>query len=240
MSFTKHISKILGDKLGISPKLVEKSLNEIFINDSHNSSEISEEGKKSTEHECERIPKGKSEQCGKTPTRSILDNESGELRWYCGTEKSGCYKIVFANISKGKTRAKAKKIPKQVSKPSTNRGRKEAADAKSIILAKKIIPASDVHISRYETKNGKFVRMEKETRILFRLDTKEAYGVLAGDDKTIKKLGATEIRWLETHELTFEKDEVEINNDSSTSEEGSKIDSSDDSSSFGSSDSDES
>lgn len=160
-------------------------------------------------HTCERIPRGKKDACGKRAKNFIEDGE--EKHWYCGTEKSGCYKTVTG--AKAKVSAKAvtstpNHKPKKTNIPTTNRGRKEASDSKSASLIHKIVKQKKLEIKSVKSK-GKTYWINLENRILFDRYTKEAYGVLDGDMETILPLQDSDVRWLEAHGVSIRKEEVD-------------------------------
>lgn len=233
MSFTEELSKYLAESLGVDEKVIEAALNQIKISttvefesqkkpefkpkkqskEPEPDSELKKQGQRSKDHKCQRIKRG-GELCNKKPTRLLLKPDGTE-RWLCGTQKSGCYKVEFGNMNKKVVKTSTTKAP------TTKSERKEVADSRSRILANKIITSKDVHVSKFKTKAGDVVRMEKETRILFRVDTAKAYGVLDKDDKTIQLLTSKEVQWLEAHGFKFEEDKVSIKPTTSKHEESS-------------------
>lgn len=171
-------------------------------------------------HTCERIPRGPNKDvCGK-PAKNSVDEGDGKLHWYCGTEKSGCYKCILGQMSRQtkstppKATPKAKKAPGK--KPTTLEGKKKLADENTKELIKKTIKRQKLTLKKRSV-GGKSVYMDNQTRVLVDRATQEAYGKLAKDNETIKSLEDEDIRWLEASGISVRQKE-----ESSESEEESE------------------
>jgi len=160
-------------------------------------------------HTCDRVPRGKTDPCGKNAKNKVDDE--GSVFWYCGTERSGCYKSILlaqkrqkkvaASKPKGKAPAKKAPAPKtttkpKAKKPTTNAGRKTASDTKSKSLVHKVTKRQKLDIKKVKV-GGKVLWVDSQSRVLFDRATQEAYGVLAKDNKTTEPLSEENIRWLE-------------------------------------------
>lgn len=153
-------------------------------------------------HKCERIPRNKTTVCGKTAKKSI--EIDGKLRWYCGTEKSGCYPSILSSIGK-------KEKDERVAKPVPSEAKSN--DIKSKSLIHKIIKKEEIHTIGMMV-NGKKIFMNPDSRVLFNRE-RIAYGMLDKDDKTILPISDENIRWLEAGNIPIEQQ----NQNSSSDEE---------------------
>jgi hypothetical protein len=153
---------------------------------------------------CERKPRGKSENCGKTAKMSIK-SEDGVERWYCGTEKSGCFKSIKSSVKR-----QAKVVPLKtplvtnVNKPPTLKDKKDFTDVKSRSLLNSVLQKKDLILRSIMVKNEK-LWVDHSTRILFDKKTQEAYGILDKDNETILNLTDKEIRLLEASNTLIKK-----------------------------------
>lgn len=157
-------------------------------------------------HTCVRVKRGQTEPCGKN-AKNEYDGQ-----WYCGTEKSGCYKcIIGAAARKSANDNPSIKRTSGSSKTSKSTGtledRKKNAAKKSQTLIQKVNESRILNIRKVEMSNGKSVFMEEETRILFNPKTKEAYGKLNKKQTEIKKLSDENIRWLEANNHSIKQEE---------------------------------
>ena len=152
-------------------------------------------------HKCDRIPRGKTEPCGKNAKNKV---KSDGTHWYCGTEKSGCYKAIMNAVNKSNT----KSAPKGKSKapaPKTNAGRKSSSDVKSKTLVDKLSKKSVINPRKI--KIGKETHyVDSETRILFDKVTKEAYGELSKDKKSVVPLSKKNIKFVEANGLKIREE----------------------------------
>ncbi len=159
-------------------------------------------------HICERTPRGKTEQCGKNAKNGVDDD--GTMRWYCGTEKSGCYATILKSMVRAKGPASGgAKGPVGGAKPNANANakakpntlveKKKVANIKSESLVRRITKKNKFDVRKVR-KGGKVYWMDFGTRILFDHATEEAYGVLDKKNKE-RKLNNEEIRLLEAHGL---------------------------------------
>ena len=178
-------------------------------------------------HTCERIPRGKSEPCGK-PAKNSIDVE-GEEKWYCGSEKVGCYHSVLSSVSKVEKGNKAKKVSKandsdeekkpakQVTKQPAKSPKKTQAEIKSQSLIHKIIKKDNI-VTRTILVKGDKLHIHPESRVLFRRDG-VAYGELHKDNVTILPISDSNVRWLESCNTKIEQISKNERSDEESEEE---------------------
>lgn len=148
-------------------------------------------GSKKTDekHTCERTINGKEESriCGK--------NASNELdgMWFCGTEKSGCYKSA---LSKSPAKASAKATGKAggVKAPIA----KGASKGKPAVVVQKVQKRERLNLQEIPEGSGIWVDL-KNYRMVYCQDPKEVYGILDDDDETILPLTEETITFAEGH-----------------------------------------
>jgi hypothetical protein len=174
---------------------------------------VEKKNKPAEKHTCERIKRGQTDHCGKNATKSIGTGK--QQKWFCGTEKAGCYsaelnaeakkntekKAVDANVSKvmqksgkndnTKNGAKGGDISKK-----TNEERKIVSDNKSKSLVHSIL--GNLNVNK-KTINGKLLYIERTKRILYDFENNEFYGILDKDNKTVLPIPDDIIKWIETH-----------------------------------------
>lgn len=192
-------------------------------------SDKSEDDKK---HTCDRIPRGKSESCGKNAKNKL--EEDGVVNWYCGTENSGCYKSILlgqkrqtkAGASKpkpppskkdgpakkdapGKKEAPGKKAP-PAKKDAVSK--KKESDVKAASLISKVAKNKALNIKKIKVK-GELLWMDEKNRLLFNKDSNKAYGVLNKDGVTIEKLTKENIRFLEANGIQFVTNKKSVDTD---------------------------
>lgn len=168
--------------------------------------------KKTEEHKCERIPRGKSESCGKNARNSIEIN--GEVQWYCGTKDSGCYhSILSLNNKKEKNEKIKKSVPEKQANPQ------KAADIKTKSLVHKIMKTDKITIKSIMVDDKKLY-IDPKSRVLFHRDG-VAYAMLDKDDKTISNLVDDKIRWLESCNVKIEQKKKDESSDESSSDDDS-------------------
>jgi hypothetical protein len=167
----------------------EKDDTKTFIEKNISKKEPVSKKSESTVHKCERIPRGKSEPCGKTAKKSI--EVDGKLRWYCGTENAGCYHSILGSSNKKEKNEKSIVLPKKTSE-----------DVKSQSLVHKFVKKESI-FTRSVMVNGEKTHIHPDTRVLFRRNGK-AYGVLDKDDKTILSINDENVRWLEASNIEIE------------------------------------
>lgn len=168
-------------------------------------------------HTCDRIPRGKTDACGKS-AKNRFEGDDGTVNWYCGTEKSGCFKSILLgqkrqtklSVSKSKSgsnfsKKDSVKAP-PAKKPSTNTGRKIASNAKTNSLLNKVSKRQTLDIKKIKVGN-KVLWVDIQSRVLFDRGTQEAYAVLAKDNKTIQPLSDENIRWLEASGISIRIEE---------------------------------
>ena len=148
-------------------------------------------------HTCEKIPRGKTDPCGKKAKRSY------EGKWYCGTEKSGCLKSIIN---------KATKVQKSGStneKPMTKKEQKKSiSDIKSQVLVHQITKTQKLSVKKLIIKN-KVYWINHASRVVFDREKREAYGKLDKDNITIKKLDDNTVRWLEANGINIKEGSIE-------------------------------
>jgi len=159
-----------------------------------------------TIHYCENIQRGKQYACGseemakekgvknrKRATKFIEIN--GKKSWYCGTEKSGCYKS-----AKGAAE-KAEQKNQVLDNVNTSAPKKSEVEIKSKVLdnsrrvklrCKKMIL------------NGKNIYFDPELLYVANEVTKQVYGKLSLDKKTIEDL-TEDINFLDKNDIPFEE-----------------------------------
>jgi hypothetical protein len=169
-----------------------------------------EDTKTNEKHTCERVKKGQTEKCGKNAMRFIEDGN--KKRWYCGTEKAGCY-LSELNV-KAKKDSEKEAIPantktastkKSSSVPKTNTDRKLLSENKSKSLVQTVIKQLDILPKKV---NGKTIHMEKVSRALIDPQTREFYGILDEDNQTILPLDAKTIKMIESSGHTIRQEKV--------------------------------
>lgn len=215
--FGNFLAKHLSNELGCSISNVEKALSSFHSASVKTSSEKTNNKKPQTtneKHTCERIPRGHKEPCGKRAKNSVEDSD-GNIHWYCGTEKNGCYKSVLGRINREKEKKASQTLSKTISnekkgtstakKGTSQKERKKEADIKSSILCNKVLVTKKFIIKRYKMKDGSTVLMDPNTRILFKhrktdKDTPKAYAKLTKDEEIVD-LNDKEIRFLETNNV---------------------------------------
>lgn len=169
---------------------------------------------------CQRIPRGKTEICGKAAKNKVEDN--GEEKWYCGTEKSGCYSSVISALGKKEKNTRDKKSSPTVIAPTP---KKNPSEIKSQSLVHKIIQTEKITTKGIMV-DGKKLFMHPDTRILFNRD-KKAYGELSKDDKTILPISDKNIRWLEATNTFIEDQKKEEEEEETDVEEDTDKDTGD-------------
>ena len=156
------------------------------------------------DHTCERIPRGKTDPCGK----KAKNNADGH--WYCGTEKSGCYKSILGALTR-KTKADAAKplatTTRGPKKKPTLKEKKKNADAKSQNLIDRVIKRKKLQLKKI-TVGGKVRWIEHNRRILIDRATNEAYGELSKKNKIVP-LSDKNVRFLESSNISIRKDDSE-------------------------------
>lgn len=222
--FSKQLVNHLSNELDCDKEDVENALNS-FLPSSKPEKPVKEEVKKSSKNAtCERIPRGRTDPCGKGAKNSLIDLEGVE-RWYCAP----CYKCAQNKIQREKEKNASETIAKEAPKPgkkkttnSTQKERKKEADIKSEVLCRKVTRTNRINAKRYKTKNGTTVFMDRDTRILFepaknKGDSPKAYAKLDEDEEIID-LEDKEIRFLEANNVTIKqkktKKSKKVKNDS--------------------------
>ena len=199
ISYLKEWSKALD----VSESSLSKTLNPVivFTLEDEPTKKVSEPVAKKNEsqevksdevHICERVPRGKKDKCGKKAKMSICSQ--GKTHWYCGSEKSGCYKsaknalnVVDSVVNKVKTQPnKEKKTVEEIKKQTLL---DKVTEKKNFTTSKVLVDGKELHIC---TAN----------RVLFNAADSKAYGVLSDTDK-VMALGDKEKRWLDANGLTF-------------------------------------
>lgn len=162
-------------------------------------------GKKSN-HTCCRLKKGSVDPCGKPSKRSVTVD--GEEKWYCGTERSGCFKIMMATAQKFETKKVDQSLKSQAVKT-------DPAKVKTKVLD---IISKGEKITFSKTRHGEgHIYRNKETNFVSNQETNKVIGKF---DKALKKvvpLKEEDYAELEKYSLDFERPKDES---SSSSEEG--------------------
>lgn len=190
-----------------------KQVKKLSINEDDDTKNFIKEStnkKKTEEHKCERIPRGKSDSCGKNARNSIKVN--GVLQWYCGTKDSGCYHSILSLTTKKEKNEKIKKsIPEKQANPQ------KAADIKTKSLIHKITKTDEIVVKSIMVDDKKLY-IDPKSRVLFHRD-RTAYGMLGKDDKTILDLSDDKIRWLESCNVKIEQKKKAESSDESSEDE---------------------
>lgn len=184
----KEDTKVISKNSGKSVR--EKDDTKNFIE--KNSGKTTSKQKNET-YKCERIPRGKTDPCGKLAKKSI--EVEGKLRWYCGTENSGCYHSILGSTNKKEKNEKSKVSSDYVPKKSSE-------DIKSQSLIHKLIKKEEL-LTRSMNVGGVKVYIHPDSRVLFHRNRK-AYGILDKDDKTILPIDDKNARWLEASNIEIE------------------------------------
>lgn len=157
-------------------------------------------------HTCARIPvrkNGEKGPCGKNAKNQV--EIDGKMVWYCGTEKSGCYKSILGALKRNeKTSDHDEEDEGNVSVKKAPKGKnltdnKSTSDSKakslinSVVSSKKIMP-------RKMRIGDNVIYVDHESKVVFDRETQEAYGILGKDNK-IKSLDDKTIRWLEASDI---------------------------------------
>jgi len=197
----EDIKKLIDDFFTKKSKSIKKLNDESvdtkeFIKETKKS-ENKETKKKSEDHKCERLPRGKSDPCGKIARNSTEIN--GEMKWYCGTKNSGCYHSILSSTNKKEKNEKVKKsVPEKQSDPQ------KSSDIKTKSLIHKIIKTDKIYPKTITMENKSKLYIDPSSRVLFYRDGR-AYGILDKDDKTILDLTDDKIRWLESSGVKIEQ-----------------------------------
>ena len=102
--------------------------------------ELNKEKKKEL-HFCQRVPRGKTDPCGKK-AKNFADI-NGKIMWFCGTESGGCYRIIAnptipfqgrALMSIRERKAKEEKLKKLLAEPRVKRVIKKGPYEKGQLL----------------------------------------------------------------------------------------------------------
>jgi len=166
---------------------------------------------KKTEHTCCRLKKGSVDPCGKPSKRSLMVD--GEEKRYCGTEKSGCYKIMLAATQKYATKKADENFKTQTTKTDPVKVKTKVLDiinkGEKLVFTKTKL--GDGYI--YRNKDTNFVSNQETNKVIGRFD--KALGKVVA-------LKEEDYAELEKYSLNFEKPKDEA---SSSSEEKDKDDS---------------
>lgn len=168
-------------------------------------------------HACERIKRGQTEPCGKNASRSIGTGKNEH--WFCGSDKSGCYRAELNEQAKKslqekntksntsqKTNAR-KEDTKPQGKGKTNEERKAIADNKSKSLIHSLL--KDIDIDKKKV-NGELLYVERTKRALYDREKDEFYGILDKDGETILPLTDSVTKWLEAHGKCVRRPNVKL------------------------------
>jgi hypothetical protein len=179
-------AKLLGKTASITEKEPKKS------NTSNNS--------------CQRIKRGQKEPCGKPSKKSIEIN--GEVKWFCGTEKTGCYAAEINQLAKKETEKEKIDSPsilvKNGGNTTSNGGKKQtnadkavSSENKAKNLLHNILKVKSVEPHAVETKSNGKIYMIDHYRALCDPKDNEFYGVLDEDGDTILPIHDEARRFLE-------------------------------------------
>jgi len=184
----------------------------------------STKGAKDANHTCERVLRGKTEPCGKKAKNSVVEDE--EVHWYCGTEKSGCYKCVLGAANRAKV-STAKKGMERAStkKKGGNAQRLSEADIKSRALVNSVTGMKTLNIGAVrDKKTGTKYYMESTRRFLVDRNTNSVYGKLSDDKKfKVLALSQSDVKFLEGKGISIKKG-TKVDKSSTTVEESDSDD----------------
>ena len=184
----------------------------------------STKGAKDENHTCERVLRGKTEPCGKKAKNSVVEDE--EVHWYCGTEKSGCYKCILGAANRAKV-STAKKGMERTStkKKGGNAQRLSEADIKSRALVNSVTGIKTLNIGAVrDKKTGTKYYMESTRRFLVDRNTNSVYGKLSDDKKfKVLPLSQSDVKFLEGKGISIKKG-TKVDKSSSTVDESDSDD----------------
>lgn len=166
-------------------------------------------------HRCERIPNGKTTQCGKSAPRSLIVD--GVEKWFCGTSQAGCYRCMERAMMKNnsiqkttttdtqseKIEKKEKKTEKKVKEKDVTPAERSEEKVKSLIDR---VVGKKKQLRLIEMKiDDRKVYVDKEKKIVFDLNSGnyEALGAWDGeqDENKIIELNSEQIRYLDSMSL---------------------------------------
>lgn len=156
-------------------------------------------------HTCQRIKRGQKEPCGK-PFKKTLE-VNGEIKGFCGTEKTGCYAAEINQLSK-------KQLDKEKidngdsilvknggitgnSKKQSNVEKSITSDDKTRNLLHNILKVKSMEPHSVDTKSNGKVYMVEHFRALCDPKDNEFYGILDEDGDTILPIHDEARRFLE-------------------------------------------
>ncbi len=138
---------------------------------------------------CEKLintKNGEPRICGKNSTNEV------DGHWFCGTEKSGCYKSALA-------KAPAKAVAKKVTPAAQAKGALVAkTKAKVGTLAQKVLKNDSINLKEIKKGSGMWVDLRNH-RMVYTKDPQETFGVLDDDDETVLPLTEDAICFAEAH-----------------------------------------
>lgn len=160
-------------------------------------------------HSCERVKRGATEPCGKNAIRSIGTGK--QQKWYCGSEKSGCYQSEINAAARLKTEQKnitentsAKGVKKAADtkkvSAKTNEDRKQQSDNKSKSLVHDII-GNKLTVAKRVIDN-KQIFYEKSRMLAYDNDKKEFFGKYSDKFKTVSPMSDEDSKWIESNGYT--------------------------------------
>ena len=186
--------------LDTNPKTFNKAFNGWFIDLNSKQKKVTAGKKKVSDvapakRTCDRIPRGKDEPCGKT-AKNELDG-----KWYCGTEKSGCYKSMISE----KVKAKSTDEPKSKSKAAKGKNGDEILD--ETLVGKTVKKSTAFHAKKVVLPDGTEIHVDPKTKIVFHRD-RTAIGSLNKDK--IVPLSDEQIRILETNNIPYRQEDDDV------------------------------
>ena len=156
--------------------------------------------------------------CGKTAKNEIDD------KWYCGTEKSGCYKSIVSSKAKVGVKKKASKSKAAMDEPETDdendagtttKQPKRGPEAMLNKMRANVLSRTGTFVTKKVTINEVDLHLHEETGIVIDKDRALALGMYNEKTKDIDPLTADAKTWLEekhmryTHEPVEDADEVD-------------------------------
>jgi len=204
---SNDLIEFLSDRLKIDKQklcdeinaFLEKGFKKNFEQEQHSQSFSTSQDDDEKSHYCVRTLRGKKESCGKVAKFCIIDGTT--KKWYCGTEKSGCYKIMSGSKQTTSPNTLTPQPPPEKVKVKRQplKDKMTQDTVKTDVLKKAIAKINKISVKKIDF-HGETKWMDPTTRILFDKDNNDqAYGKLNTDGKTVDSLSSDDIRWLETH-----------------------------------------
>lgn len=214
-TFGRELGKYIEDNTGRDvSELIRKFISNVTAQPIQTQSDNNEDHVAPVKGKCVREIKRKNgpEICDKPATNIVNGN------YYCGTAKSGCYKIILGRLARNESISNTSSLNGSGSSSRSTKSTKSKVDKykekekRTIDLVRSVAPKAE-QITVTEI-NGHYI--DKETRIILNLQTHTACGRLDKDNKTIHQLSTEEELWAETHNFTVEQRDFDQDDDDSS------------------------